>query len=98
MITIVRVISDNFISKENKIHYIDVVSLSCTSLSEISARREQNKAEVAERAWQRHAANYVVFLLFFLISVVVMVIIYGGIQQDGLVLTIHKRTIDTSTW
>lgn len=25
-----------------------------------------------------------------------MVIIYGGIQQDGLVLSVHRRTIDTS--
>ena len=72
--------------------------MSCTSPSEYSARREQKQAEVAERAWQRHAAIYVVFLLFFLISVVVMVIIYGGIQQDGLVLSIHTRTIDTKVF
>ena len=75
----------------------DFNSFSATNLSEYSARRAEQQAALAERAWQRHAAIYIVFLLFFIISIVVMVIIYGGIQQDGLVLTVHKTTVDTSS-
>ena len=75
----------------------DFNSFSATNLSEYSARRAEQQAALAERAWQRHAAIYIVFLLFFIISIVVMVIIYGGIQQNGLVLSVHKTTVDTSS-
>ena len=52
--------------------------------------------ELAERIWQRHAAIFVVIFLFAIILAVVMIIIYGGIQPDGLVLSVHKITIDTT--
>lgn len=35
-------------------------------------------------------------MLFFVITVVVMVIIYGNIQPDGLVLTVHTVTVNTT--
>ena len=36
------------------------------------------------------------FLLFLVISLVVMIFIYGNIQQDGLVLSIHRNTVNTT--
>ena len=36
------------------------------------------------------------FLLFIVISLIVMIFIYGNIQQDGLVLSIHKNTVNTT--
>ena len=36
------------------------------------------------------------FLLFIVISLVVMIFIYGNIQQDGLVLSIHRNTVNTT--
>ena len=37
-------------------------------------RKSARDAEIAERAWQRHAAIFVIFFLFILITIVVMVI------------------------
>ena len=75
----------------------DLTSYSALNLSNFQAnKRAQLQAELSERAWQRHAAIYIVFLLFFIISLIVMVIIYGGIQQNGLVLSIHKNTVNTT--
>ena len=36
-------------------------------------RKSARDAEIAERAWQRHAAIFVIFFLFILITIVVMV-------------------------
>ena len=75
----------------------DLTSYSAVHLSDYQAnRRAEIQAELSERAWQRHAAVYIVFLLFFIISVIVMVIIYGGIQQNGLILSIHRHTVNTT--
>ena len=65
---------------------------------EMMVRRQEQllRDELTERVWQRHAAIWVVLFLFVAILLVVMVIIYGGIQPDGLVLSIHTVTIDTS--
>ena len=65
---------------------------------EMMVRRQEQllRDELTERVWQRHAAIWVVLFLFVAILLVVMVIIYGGIQPDGLVLSIHTVTIDPS--
>ena len=60
-------------------------------------RKEQLlRVELAERIWQRQTSVFVVIILFVAILAIVMVIIYGGIQPSGLVLSVHKITVDTS--
>ena len=70
--------------------------LTATKDPATSSKKAEQAAELAERAWQRQAAIFVVFVLFFIISIIVMVIIHGGIQEHGLVLSVHKITVNTS--
>ena len=75
----------------------DLTSFSAMNLSDFQAReRMQIQARLKENSWQRHAAIYAVFFLFIVISLIVMIFIYGNIQQDGLVLSIHKNTVNTT--
>ena len=74
----------------------DFASVIVINDRELSAKKEEQQAELAERAWQRQAAIFVVFVLFFIISIIVMVIIHGGIQENGIILSVHKVTVDTS--
>ena len=74
----------------------DYTSFTVANALECPAKKAEQQAELAERAWQRQAAIFVVFVLFFIISLIVMVIIHGGIQEHGLVLSVHKVTVDTS--
>ena len=75
----------------------DFTSLPATILSETVSKTAADMEELEEREWQRQAAIFVVFILFFIISIIVMVIIHGGIQEHGLVLSIHKVTVNTSS-
>ena len=74
----------------------DLTSFTVATALDLLAKKEKQQAELAERAWQRQAAIFVVFVLFFIISIIVMVIIHGGIQENGIVLSVHKVTVDTS--
>ena len=49
-----------------------------------------------EREWQRQTAIFVVFILFFIILIIVMAIIHGGIHEQGLILSVHTVTVNTS--
>ena len=81
--------------------YSSDVTTSTTSTQRMKAyflkrKEELLRDELAERIWQRHTAIVVVIFLFVAIVALVWIIIYGGIQPDGLVLAVHKITVDTS--
>ena len=54
---------------------------------QIYCRKSARDAEIAERAWQRHAAIFVIFFLFILITIVVMVI------SSSIILYIYRVAV-----
>jgi len=55
------------------------------------------KIKLTLRCYQETYQNTLIFkVLFVVIFAVIMIIIYGGIQPDGLVLSVHKVLINTT--